>query len=209
MFIYFYILERFYFHDVMQTPLSQSHRVRSFGPCLDLCRYLLEKNSAISKDALVHAILSGLPFDRVFWHGLIGECLVYGAEDIPRLSTAPESLCCLLAPHFVVQLDGPRADFPPILQVHFGTRDLKFGSGYHRPEHAGLNDEDDIERLTTYLEKIDPAAWKPRDLEPLASFPDDEQRAEELADVRDWFPSLVELYQSARARDQVVVCEKP
>jgi hypothetical protein len=209
MFIYFYILERNFFHVIAKTPLAESNRQRSFRPCLDLCRYLLAKNAEIPKDALVHAILSGLPFDRVFWHGLIGECLVYGAEDIPRVNTAPESICCLLAPDGLGQLDGPRAAYPPILQIHFGTRDLQFGNGYHRPDRAGLNDANDIERLAHYLENVDPALWSPSALEPLGSFSDDEQRAEELAYVRDWFPCLVELYQSARARDRVIVCERP
>jgi hypothetical protein len=207
MFIYFYILERRFYHDAMKAPLAESYARRSFVPCVDLCRRLLATNSEIPKDSLIHSILSGLPFERQFWHGLIGECLVHGATDIPRLNTAPESLCSLLAPQFVNK-DVSRPEYPTIFQCHFGTRDLRFGSGYHRPDKVGLNDTDDVERLAGYLEGIDPTLWKASDLDLIAELADDEQRAEELAYVRDWFPSLVEVYQAAGAHDWIVICER-
>jgi hypothetical protein len=172
-----------------------------------LCRHLLVLNPAIPQDALLRAIAAGLPFDRAFWHGLIGECLVHGAKVMPRLPTAPASLCCLLAPDRYAQPSTSRRHYAPIQQAHFGTRDLRFGAGYYRPDHAGLNHQGDVLRLASYLEAVDPAVWQTKDLAPLADCVGDEERAEELAFVRDWWPGLVELYQTARAQSLVVVCE--
>jgi hypothetical protein len=84
---------------------------------------------------------------------------------------------------------------------------VRFGGGYYRPDYAGLNDKGDVARLAAYLEAIDPATWKPRDLTRLADCHDDEERAEELAYVRDWWPDVVGLYHKARDRDLVVACE--
>jgi hypothetical protein len=208
MVLYFYLLEHVFFHEIMKVALALSYRQRSFVPCRDLCHFLLTANSEIPQDALMRAILTGLPFDRAFWHGLVGECLVHGARAMPRLQTAPDSLCCLLAPDHHGKPDRPRPFYAPIQQAHFGTRDLRFGSGYYRPDHAGLNDREDVDRLAEYLETIDPNAWAPRDLEALADCQGDDERAEELAFIRDWWPSLVELYQDARNHDWVVVCER-
>jgi len=160
------------------------------------------------QDALIRAVLNGLPYDRAFWHGLIGECLVHGARDIPRLQTAPESFFCLLCPDHFGQDEIPREQFAPIQQVHFGTRDITFGGGFYRPEQAGINLREDVHRLTEYLEGIDPNHWTARDLERLPGLLDDEQREEELADLRDWWPGLVELYQSVRAHNWIIVCER-
>jgi hypothetical protein len=208
MFLYFFLLEQSFFHEHMRPALGRSRRQRSFAPCHDLCRLLLARNSGVPQDALVRAILSGLPYQRAFWHGLVGECLVHGAREIPRWQMAPKTLCCLLAPDHRGQSETPRWHYAPIEQVQFGTRDLLFGGGYYRPDHAGLNDRDDVSRLAAYLESIDPNSWTPRDLEALADCADDELRAEELAYVRDWWPSVVELYQNAKHHDLVVVCER-
>jgi hypothetical protein len=206
--LYFYVLEGPFFHGVMAPALSHAHRQRSFAPCHDLCRQLLAENAEVPPDSIVRAVLTGLPFERSFWQGLVGECLVHGARDIPRLATAPASLCCLLAPTHHEKPDAPRDHYAPIQQVHFGSRDLRFGGGFYRPDHVGLNDHDDVTRLAAYLEAIDCAAWSPGQLKGLPDLLDDTERAEELAYVRDWWPSLVELYQNARGRQLVVVCEE-
>jgi hypothetical protein len=44
-------------------------------------------------------------------------------------------------------------------------------------------------------------------LTPLTDLADEADRAEELAYVRDWFPALQELYQRARKREEIVMCE--
>ncbi len=207
-FLYFFLLEAAFWNGLVMPALAHSHGQRSFLPCVDLCQVLLTRNPSVPQDALLRTIAAGLNFDRIFWHALIGECLVHGAQDIPRIQTAPEPLCCLLAPEQHSRPELPRACFAPIQQAHFGSRDLQFGGGFYRPDAAGLNDLDDVRRLAEYLSDIDPTTWKPEALAPLSDCPDDEQRAEELAYVRDWWPSLVELYQKARDRQWVVVCEK-
>jgi hypothetical protein len=207
MLLYFFLLQRALYHEVMQPVLARALRERSFAPCQDLCTCLLARNSAVPSDSLIRAIREGLPFDRVFWHGLVGECLVHSAVDIPRVQTAPDSLCCLLAPDHYCKPDAPRSHYAPIQKAHFGARDLVFGHGYFRPDHAGLNDEGDVAYLAEYLGAIDPMTWQPRDLTPLTDCRDEDERAEELAYARDCLTALVELYQSARERDLVVVCE--
>jgi hypothetical protein len=191
MFLYFYVLDRALYHDELVPVLAAAYRMRTFKPCFDLCHGLLARNASIPQDAVVRAVLAGLPFERVFWQALVGECLIHGAWDIPRLQTAPEGFCTLLAPDHV---DVQRDRFAPIQQVHFGARDLTFGGGYYRPEHAGINKVDDVRRLAEYLAGIDPKQWHGPD-------------AEELADLRDWWPDLVGLYQSARDSNRIIVCE--
>jgi hypothetical protein len=207
MFIYFYLLDARFFHEQIAPALARSFRLRTFRPTYDLCQLLLTEKADIPPDSLIHAVLAGLPFERVFWHGLVGECLVQGARAIPRIATAPASLCCLPAPDNFGNSDMPRADYAPIQQAHYGTRELRCGAGFYRPDHAGLNDEANVEQLAGYLESVDTDAWTPGQLKPIRELADDAARAEELAFVRDWWPSLVELYQDARARNWVVVCE--
>jgi hypothetical protein len=96
---------------------------------------------------------------------------------------------------------------PAILQAHYGSRDVRLGGGYYRPEHAGTNDAADVGRLADYLASVDPQRWTPADLALLPDFATAEERADELEYVRDWFPALRDLYQQARERNQIVVCE--
>src|ERR1700681_2443168 len=109
MILYFFVLELALFRDVLGPSLTRGYRQKSFALCQDLCQLLLARNPGIPKDALIRAVLVGLPFDRTLWHGLIGECLIHGAVDIPRLQTAPETVCCLLAPDHYGKPDTPRA----------------------------------------------------------------------------------------------------
>jgi len=205
-FLYFYLLDQVFFSDVLRPALARSLRERSFAPCQDLCSQVLLHNRDMPPEALVHTVASGLAFERKFWQALVGECLVHGAVDIPRLQTAPDTLTCLLAPdHYGVEL--PRDQYAPIEQAHFGTRDLVFGGGHYRPDHAGLNDSHDIIRLANYLKNVDATIWSVRDLDRLAHCNNEEDRAEELADACDWWPGLVELYRRARDERLVVVCE--
>jgi len=152
-------------------------------------------------------VLCGLPFDREFWTHLAGELLWYGAAEIPEIETAPETLCCLLAPERYRDRSGGREQFVPIEQVHFGARDLLFGGGFYRPEHAGYNCGDDVARLAAYLHALDPQQWTVAQLAGLDGVTDEEDRADELAFVREWFPALRDLYERARAGGFVVVCE--
>jgi hypothetical protein len=212
--LYFLLLDANRFHQQLRPALAASWRVRSFEPCCALCVALLpavhkfaERYHSTPEDTLVARVATGLSCDRDFWRSLAGEVLWYSAGDIPEFQTNPESLCCLLAPEQYRQGDVPREHFAPIQQVHFGARDLVFGGGYYRPEHAGYNDREDVTRLADYLAAVDPARWTAADLQQLRGMTDEEERAEELDFVREWFPSLQELYRSAAEQAQMVVCE--
>jgi hypothetical protein len=208
MFLYFYLLEEAFYHEVMVPTLTEALRRRAFEPCWELCRRLIDKSSLVPGDALVRRIPTGFRFARAFWHALIGECLLYGAVDIPRLEIASASLLCLLAPAHGGEPDPPRAAYTPIEKCLYGTRDLAFGGGYYRPDFAGFNNAADVEELTLYLETVDPAQWQPGDLQRLVDCANDEERALELDDARASWPSLVELYQTAQRNRWMIVCER-
>jgi hypothetical protein len=139
------------------------------------------------------------------WKLLLGEVLLYSATEIPFLESACDALCRLLGG--VVPSPAERPGFAPIQQVHYGSRDLRFGGGYYRPEHAGYNDSPDVRRLTDYLAGMNPEEWGPDDLKGLPGCEGAEERAEELELVRDWFPSLCAVYRDAGERQQIIVCE--
>src|SRR5262249_6032375 len=121
--------------------------------------------------------------------------------------TIPETLCCLLAPERYRDGSVPRERFVAIQQVHFGTRDLAFGGGFYRPEHAGYNDLEDVRRLAEYLDCLQPEGWTVADLAELRGSADEEERADELAFAREWLPPLRELYRRIQLRRQILVCE--
>src|SRR5262249_54183328 len=145
-------------------------------------------------------VARGLPFDRHFWRLLVGELLLYTAAEIPEIQTAPDALCCLLAPENYQQGAVPRTRFAPIQQAHYGTRDLQFGAHYYRPEQAGYNAPEDIDRLSDYLAAQVPDSWRLADLAQLRDITDEEERQEELDFAREWFPALRDLYQRASMR---------
>ena len=91
---------------------------------------------------------------------------------------------------------------------NLGTRDLVFAGHHYHPEHAGFNDAGDVERLHEYLAAIDPGTWSEGGLLPLPELATAEERREEIEYVRDWWPSLVEMYGRARAEGQVIICEE-
>jgi hypothetical protein len=198
----------------MSPALAASWRTRSFDPCRTLCSELAPAARAFTErfhtgpeEPLMYSVPRGLPFDRHFWQLLVGELLLYGATEIPEIQTAPDTLCSLLAPESYRQGWIARTRFAPIQQAHFGTRELLFGIRCYRPEQAGYNDIEDVARLSDYLASQTPEQWKAADLAELRDVGDDEDRQEELEFAREWFPVLVELYQRARARRQLIVCE--
>jgi hypothetical protein len=204
---YFYLLNGIWFANEMQPALAESWRRRSFAPCLPLCRELAGA-ACVADDAVVRLILGGLAYDRALWHAFVGECLIYGAEAMPRLTVAPAALCCFLAPERLGADPLDTAAPSSIEQMHFGARDLRFGGGWHRPDHVGWNDAADVERLLQYARAVDPQSWSAAALAPLKDLTDDGEREEELAYVRDWWPALLELYEQAHAARQVIVCER-
>jgi hypothetical protein len=204
----FYLLGALFFHTRLQPILGESWRRRSFAPCRELCTEVLALGRAQPDGSLLAQVVRGLPFARQFWQGVAGELLLLAAEDMPLVQTAPATLCCLLAPARYLGSEAPRSAFAPIEQVHFGSRDLRFGGACYRPEHAGYNATEDVARLLRYLEAIDAGLWSEAMLSPMAEFATAEERAEELAFVRDWFEPLVGVYRDAARRQCVVVCER-
>lgn len=204
---YFYLLNRDWMEDTLRPALAASWRRRSFQPCVTLCQELLATKT-VADEAVMRRVAQGAPFDRTLWHALIGECLIFGAEAMPRLEVAFETLCCFLASDRLGADPADRRGFSPIEQVYFGRRDLRFGGGWYRPEYVGWNDAEDLGRLVSYLQSVDPGAWSAAALQGLPNLSDDSEREEELADARAWWPALVEMYAEAHGARQVIICER-
>jgi hypothetical protein len=212
--LYHLLLDAAAFHDRIRPALAAAWLRRSFEPCRPLCAALLPAARAFAAryhlgpdEPLLAGVARGLPFDRDFWRHLVGEALWYSAAEIPEFESAPDSLCCLLAPQRYLERTMARERFAPIEQAHYGARDLVFGGAYYRPDQAGYNDTPDVQRLADYLDGLDPQAWTVTGLTLLEGVESEEDRAEELEFVRDWFPALRELYRRAREQRQMVVCE--
>lgn len=210
---YFLLLDAPAFHGAIVPVLAASWRHRSFAPCVGLCERLQPAAAAFAErfrtgpdEPLVHAVPRGLPFDRNLWRALASELMWYTAADIPTVRTAPDTLCCLLAPDRFREGAVPRERFAPIQQAHLGSRDLVFGGGYYRPDDAGYNDLDDVRRLADYLAGVDPATWT---VDQLAGLPDldEEGREDELEFARQRFAELCEVYAGAASVGRVIVCE--
>jgi hypothetical protein len=212
--IFFQLLAARTFHEQIRRALSAAWQQRSFEPCRWLCLALLPAVEVFAQrfhtnpeESLLRQVAAGLPFDRDFWRLLVGEVLLYSAEEIPELQTIPDTFCCLLAPQRYREGPGPRERFAPIEQVHFGARDLFFGGGFYRPDHAGYNNTDEVAQLTNYLDALRPEDWTIAALAGLREVSDDEERADELDFAREWLPPLQELYRRAHQRQQIIVCE--
>lgn len=213
--LYFYILDQAEFLHGIRPALSLSWQRRSFEPCRDLCRDLTPRARAFfpgsehrQQQCLLEQVAEGLAFDRRFWQSLVGEVLMYSAVDVPRLETAAETLCCLLAPAHFGNGVGTHDCLTPIQQAHFGSRDLVFGGGHYRPDSAGWNDAEDVARLDRYLAAQSPAQWSATSLERLGELGDNAARAAELDYVRHCFASLCDMYREARASGRIVVSEE-
>jgi hypothetical protein len=208
------LLDADLFHGQIAPALAESWRRRSFEPCQAICRALLprarelaERYHVGAQQPLLVRAAAGLSFDRDFWTLLAGELFLFGAAEVPELQTAPDTLCCLLAPQTYIAGELPREQFVPIQQAHHGTRDLVFGGRYYCPRNAGLNDLSDVRRLKQYLEAIDPAHWNVTDLGPLRDVADADDLADELEFAREWFPVLQALYRRAAEQRHVVLIE--
>jgi hypothetical protein len=213
---YFLVLDGARFEHEIRPALAASWRQRHFDPCRPLCAALTPAALAYAEryhtggdEPLVGQVARGLPFDRHFWRALVGEVLLFAADEIPEFQTCADTLCCLLAPdHYQVKgTPLPREQLPPIRQAHEGSRDLTFGAAVYRPDHAGYNNARDVARLADYLDAVRPESWTAADLEGLRDAADAEERADELAFAREWFPVLRDLYRGARGRGQALVQE--
>ena len=216
---YFLLLDAVFFEQRARPALAASWRQRGFGPCRALCEELAPAARAYAEryhtgpeEPLLCQIARAsaslrFPFARDLWRALVGEVLLYGAAEIPEFQTCADTLCCLLAADHAGDDQGERERLPPILQAHRGSRDVTFGGAVYRPDHAGYNNVADVARLAAYLVCIRPDQWTVADVALRRDAIDDEERADELAFARDWFPVLCELYQQARDRGRVLVIE--
>ncbi len=198
---YFLMLDAAAFEGRIRPALAASWRLRGFDPCRALCAELVSPARAYAEryhvggdESMPARVAAGLPFARDYWRALVAEVLLYTAVEIPEFQTCEDALCLLLPPG-------------PIRQAHRGARDLTFGAAVYRPEHAGYNNADDVARLAGYLASVRPAEWAPDALIGLPGAEDVEERAEELAFAREWFPSLADLFKRARDRGCVLVHE--
>jgi hypothetical protein len=130
------------------------------------------------------------PFTRRLWRHVAGEVLLYAAADAPPIQTDPEALATLAAAD---QRETVR-------QAHLGSRELSFDGVPYRPGHAGWHDTNNVARLADELGRIDPGGWSGTALA-------GDEPAEELAFARECFTALRTMYESARQRGQVIICE--
>src|SRR5215211_7137516 len=163
--LYYMLHDAGQFSGAVVPALTASWRQRSFTPCRALCSALLPAAASFvgvatpaGPEPLIAQVSRGLPFDRDLWRLLVGAVLLYGAVELPEIQTAPETLCRLLAPTAGPTGQLAREQFHPIQQAHYGTRELRFGPAFYRPDKAGWNDLEDVRRLANYLGVVDPAA---------------------------------------------------
>jgi hypothetical protein len=211
--LYFLVHDAARFHHIVRPALADARRRRSFEPCRALCQELLATAGAFlpvdagAQPTFLPLAAEGMPFDRGLWRSLVGEVLLYAAVEVPVLQTAADSLSCLAG---FGPLPDPAAGRPYanwVQEVHHGARDLTLGGAYYRPEAAGYNDTPDVARLSDLLRALRPDQWQADALRPLPDLADDEDRADEVAFVREWLPPLRDLYERACTGGQVVVCE--
>jgi hypothetical protein len=200
--LYFLVHDAERFHRLIAPALAESARRRSFAPCRDLAAELATAVSEYSRryhlgddEPLLMQIEHGQPYDRRLWTHLAGEILLFAAADVPELQTAPASLGRLIGDDLA-------------RRAYRGSHDLAFGGRPYRPDHAGFNDAADVARLADALAAADPAAWSADALSGLPGLDADDDRADELEFVREWFPTLHDLYARAKAAGQVIVCEE-
>jgi hypothetical protein len=211
--LYFMLLDSDTFDARIRPPLAAGWRQRSFQPCRALCESLLPAAADFARryhlgsaETILTQVVRGLPFDRHCWTLLVGEILFYAAAELPELQVAPETLTALLAPGAAAAEGAADRERPPILQCHYGTRELTFGVKPYLPDHVGLNDRADVRRLRAYLDGLRPDEW---DAAQFAALPElaEEEREEELAFARQCFDELHGLYVRAKENGHVVVCE--
>jgi hypothetical protein len=210
--LYFMLHDAERFHRLLRPALGASWRERSFGPCVairtaleaNLTKFLSENRIGREKSLLVR-VGPDTPFDRALWRFLVGEVLLVGAAEIPEIQLAPETLCCLLSPGCSLEMQVSRTQYTLIEQAFRGARDLIFGGGCYRPDHAGYNDQDNVLHIANFLSKPEPEHWEAAQLACLLE--NEEEQIDELQFARAGLAELRKLYEGAQARSQIIVCE--
>jgi hypothetical protein len=209
---YFFVLDAADFEGRMRPALAETWRTRRFDAARPLCVAMLPAardyteryHTGALESLLARVAADPVPFDRGLWRALVSEVLLFGAVEIPEFQVNALTLRCLLAPRRNGAPD--RSQFSPIEQALDGSRDLTFGAAVYRPEHCGYNTADDVTRLAAYLAALRPEKWAAADLAGLPDLPA-EDREDELAFAREWFPALVALYGRAAAHGRAIVHE--
>jgi hypothetical protein len=211
---YFLCLDAETFLERIRPVFAASWRQRCFDPCRSLCIDLLpaaqeycRRYHSSEEETLIAKVAEGISFDSACWRLLVGEVLLFAAVEIPEFPSNADTLCCLLAPAHYLRGTAVCEQLAPIEQVLRGSQDVKFGMAIYRPDQAGYNDPDDVARLAGYLSTVQPQQWTVDNLQSLRNLADDEDRADELAFVREWFPTLVELYQRAQLEKRILIIE--
>jgi hypothetical protein len=206
---YFMLHDAERFHKLIRPVLAASWRQRSFAPCTALrsaltaeTRRFLGENRIQDEESMLLRVSPELPFAREMWRYLVGEVLLVGAAELPEIHVPEETLRRILHPGSDESAIRPR--FAPIQQALYGTRDLVFGDGWYRPDHAGYNDRDDTSRLCDYLCEMDAVNWTVAEL----AMATERESAEELEFARQALTRLRALYQGAREDRQITVCEQ-
>jgi hypothetical protein len=211
---YYFVLDGPQFEGETRPALAGAWRLRHFDPAQTLCVALVPAARDFSarfhiggNESLISRIAKGtITFDRPLWRALVAEILLVSAVEIPEFQVSADTLRRLLAPaRYAIELSD-RSDFEPIEQALRGARDLTFGATVYRPEHAGYNSALKVTELAHYLAAVRPQHWTPSDLAGARGLAIDEY-ADELAFAREWFPALVEMYNRAAGRGQVIVYE--
>jgi hypothetical protein len=189
------------FDAIIRPALGASWRQRSIEPLRSLQLALREEverfvteNRIRREDLVLHSLHPRMPFDRNTWRTIAGEVLLLAAAEVPEIPDVEETL---------VKLHG---EDPSIHRAYHGTLNLCFGGGWYRTDQAGYNDTDDVMRLACWLASIDPNTWSPNRLSGHRHTQDEEQQ-EELAFTSQAFKQLATVYDRARTRRQLIVCE--
>ncbi len=186
-------------HDRLTPAAAASWHRRTFAPLAALAAELAPTFDAFAERYRLTADeqplvrrAGELPFDRRVWRHLVGELLLYAAADVPDVPDARTVLADLLGPDETVRA------------AYHGRRDLAFAGVRYRPGHASLCDIGDVADLAAALASVNVDAWA---ADAIRVDPGDDA-AEVLADARDAWDQLFDVYESARRAGRVVVCEE-
>jgi hypothetical protein len=200
--LYFMLHDAEAFATLIRPALAASWHRRSFGPSLALRDALavhvsrfLNDYRITPGDLFLRQVQPDTPFDRGMWRVLVGEVLLCAAVETPEIPAAPETLSRLLRPD------------SSIAHAYHGTRGLVFGGGWYRPDNAGYNNPDDVQRLANYLGSLEPDRWTTADLGLPNADESEDDRQDELKFARAALSSLQAMYEQARAKRWMVICE--
>jgi hypothetical protein len=199
--LYFMLHDAERFHSLLSPSLAASWRHRSLAPCRTLCSALTEdferfvtENRVRREEMMMLSLQPNMLFNRDVWRIITGEVLLAAAAEVPEIPDVEETLIRLLG------------DDPSIHQAIHGTRGLRFGGGWYRPDHAGYNDASDVKQLAGYLTSIDLGSY-PGNMLTGHSRANEEEWKAELGFALHAIKLLATVYDQARSRGQLIICE--